>query len=52
MSALGELIQEHREFIGENMIIVDIVPSSNMVVIPPMLMNKSNVINIPCPLTV
>ena len=48
-------LSEHKEFTGEdNMIVLDIniFPSSNMTVTPAVLMNKSNVIRIPYPLTV
>ena len=54
---LSELTREHNNFNGENMIILDIniFPSSNMVITPPMLVKKSkksNVIKLPYPLTV
>ena len=54
---LSELTREHNNFIGENMIVLDIniFPSSNMVMTPAVVVKKSeksNVIKLPYPLTV
>ena len=47
-------LTEHKEFIGDNMIVLDIniFPSSNMVVNSLVIDKKSNVIKLPYPLTV